>query len=73
MTKTLEKFFEDLGFRESGGDYKVVNNIGFLGKYQMGEMALVDAGYYKSKANIKDYNNDCSKCFTIYTKCLQYY
>ena len=73
MTKTLEKFFEDLGFRESGGDYKVVNNIGFLGKYQMGEMALVDAGYYKPKANIKDYNNDCSKCFTIYTKCLQYY
>ena len=53
MTKTLEKFFEDLGFRESGGDYKVVNNIGFLGEYQMGEMALVDAGYYKPKANIR--------------------
>ncbi len=72
MTKTLEKFFEDLGFRESCGDYKVVNNIGFLGKYQMGESALVDACYYNRKPS-GNYNNDWSKCFTIYTKCLQYY
>ncbi len=37
-------FLEALGARESGGDYRAVNNFGFLGKYQMGRAALVDAG-----------------------------
>jgi len=53
MSHELDLYYEAIGERESGGDYKVVNNIGFLGKYQMGEMALVDAGYYKPKANIR--------------------
>lgn len=36
-------FREALGFRESGGDYKVVNHYGYLGKYQfgMGTLALI--------------------------------
>ena len=72
MSHELDLYYEAIGKRESGGDYKGVNNIGFLGKYQMGEAALVDAGYYSRKPS-GNYNNDCSKCFTIYTKCLQYY
>ena len=40
-------FFEQLGFRESSGNYKAINSIGYLGKYQMGEYALIDVGYYK--------------------------
>ena len=49
MTKTLEDFYNDLGARESGGNYKAVNSFGYIGKYQMGEAAMVDAGYYKPK------------------------
>ena len=54
--KTLQQFLNDLGTRESGGNYKAVNKYGYLGKYQMGEAALIDAGYYKK--NSRCYNND---------------
>ena len=60
--KTLQQFLADLGARESGGNYKAFNKYGYAGKYQMGEMALVDAGYYR-KPNGK-YNNDWSGIFT---------
>ncbi|RUM61237.1 MAG: hypothetical protein DSY66_02675 [Persephonella sp.] len=40
-------FLRALGYRESGGRYNIENSYGYLGKYQMGEMALIDAGYYK--------------------------
>ena len=59
--KTLKDFLNDLGARESGGNYKAFNRYGYAGKYQMGEMALVDAGYY-IKPNRK-YNNDWSGKF----------
>lgn len=39
-------FLDALGERESGGDYGVVNSYGYLGKYQFGELALIDVGYY---------------------------
>ena len=32
---------------ESGHNYNAVNNIGYLGKYQMGSAALVEQGYIK--------------------------
>ena len=59
--KTLEDFLNDLGARESGGNYKAFNKYGYAGKYQMGEMALIDSGYYRKKGN---YNNDWSGEFT---------
>jgi hypothetical protein len=59
--KTLEQFLADLGARESGGNYKAFNKFGYAGKYQMGEMALVDAGYYTKPG--KKYNNDWSGKF----------
>ena len=59
--KTLKDFFNDLGARESGGDYKAFNRYGYAGKYQMGEMALIDCGYYKKLS--KKYNNDWSGIF----------
>ena len=34
-----------IALHESGGDYGVVNSIGYLGKYQMGAGAMVDMGY----------------------------
>lgn len=67
--KTLQDFLEDLGSRESSGNYKAINKYGYLGKYQMGEMALIDCGYYKKT---KNYNNDWSGEFlgkdNVYSK-----
>ena len=60
--KTFKQFLNDLGARESGGNYKAFNKYGYAGKYQMGEAALIDAGYYK-KPSWK-YNNDWSGVFT---------
>lgn len=59
--KTLQQFFNDLGQMESAGNYKAFNRFGYAGKYQMGEMALVDAGYYCK--NSRRYNNDWSGVF----------
>ena len=62
MNKSCLQFLTDLGARESRGNYKIVNSSGYAGKYQMGEMALVDAGYYEKPS--KKYNNDWSGRFT---------
>jgi len=45
--KSYDDFFEALGQQESGGDYRKINTIKYMGKYQMGEAALIDLGYYK--------------------------
>jgi integrating conjugative element protein (TIGR03758 family) len=47
-------FLQSLASRESSGNGQVVNEFGYAGLYQMGEAALVDAGYYRhdgTKAN----------------------
>ena len=61
MAKDLKQFLEDLGARESGGNYKAFNKYGYAGKYQMGEAALVDAGYYYKPGG--RYNNDWKGSF----------
>lgn len=43
---TYDSFLERLGGTESGGRYDIENSIGYLGKYQMGELALIDVGLY---------------------------
>ncbi len=58
MSKNLDQFLNDLAGRESGGNYKAVNRYGFLGKYQMGEKALIDAGYYKGDDTKSEKYND---------------
>jgi len=40
IVKNHDKFLEDLGFRESSGNYKAVNQFGYLGKYQFGRKTL---------------------------------
>lgn len=39
------KFLEDIGFRESSGNYHAVNQFGYLGKYQFGRKTLNALGY----------------------------
>ena len=45
IVKNHTKFLEDLGFRESSGNYKAVNQFGYLGKYQFGRKTLNALGY----------------------------
>ena len=45
--KNFSEFLTNLAARESGGSYTVVNQYGYLGKYQVGEASLIDTGYYK--------------------------
>lgn len=65
----LTAFFTQVGKSESGGfnknkfpdQYHVVNTIGYVGKYQFGYLALIDAGYVsrscKSNAQLNNPNS----------------
>ncbi len=54
MQGNASAFYEMLGKRESGGRYDMVNSLGYLGKYQMGEAALIDAGFYVKDGTAKN-------------------
>lgn len=43
-------YLQALCTRESGCNPSIQNNYGFMGSYQMGESALIDAGYYRRDA-----------------------
>ncbi|MBU6140399.1 MAG: hypothetical protein KGP29_02430, partial [Proteobacteria bacterium] len=64
MTNVYQDFLDALGFRESssipGGqqNYDKINPIGFIGKYQWGEAALYDLGYYTKDGDTNLYKND---------------
>jgi len=45
IIKNHNQFLEDLGMRESSGNYKAVNQYGYLGKYQFGRKTLNALGY----------------------------
>jgi hypothetical protein len=47
IIKNHSRFLEDLGMRESSGNYKAVNQYGYLGKYQFGRKTLNALGYSK--------------------------
>lgn len=38
--KNHSAFLNELGFKESGNDYKKVNRLGYMGKYQFGKSTL---------------------------------
>ncbi len=42
-----EDYFDALAHRESSNNHRVESRGGYLGKYQLGEMALIEAGFYK--------------------------
>jgi murein DD-endopeptidase MepM/ murein hydrolase activator NlpD len=42
----VDAFLKALFQREAGGNTKVINYAGYIGKYQFGESALIDLGYY---------------------------
>ena len=58
---TFGDFLQALGNKESSGNYGAINQLNYLGKYQMGEKALIDAGYYTADGTKK---NDWSGTWT---------
>ena len=45
ITYDYEGFLNELGFRESSNRYDIVNRFGYMGRYQMGKLALREAGF----------------------------
>lgn len=43
----LRAYMAQTGYSESNGNYNVVNQFGYQGKYQLGSLALQDLGYIK--------------------------
>ncbi len=65
-----EGYQNNLAMCESSNNAKAENELGFIGLYQMGEAALVDAGYYHAKSLKpgqklgEQYNNDWTGTWT---------
>ena len=45
----LNRFLNDIGFRESGNRYDITNKWGYMGKYQFGKSTLKGLGFKVSK------------------------
>lgn len=56
MSGGKKDFLKALFASEGGGNPRVINQAGFVGKYQFGEAALIDLGYYLSDGS--NYRND---------------
>lgn len=57
ITLEEKRFMDALAERESSGNYKKINKFGYLGRYQFGEVALEELGYYKRKKRRWGRNN----------------
>lgn len=73
-----DNYFDEIAYRESGGKttpldsasrYNLSNEYNYLGKYQMGTAALVEAGFYQGKVYNSTQIYDDSK-WTILAKSL---
>ncbi len=47
FTKEEKEFMDALGHRESSDNYQKISKYGYLGRYQFGEAALEELGYFK--------------------------
>ncbi len=54
LGKTYMGFREALAFKESRGDYSVINQLGYMGKYQFGRSTLRQIGIHDSELFLKD-------------------
>ena len=54
LGKTYVGFKEALGFKESRGDYSIINEFGYLGKYQFNVNTLKMIGVYNPDQFLKD-------------------
>lgn len=54
LGKSFVGFKEALAFKESRGDYKTINTLGYLGKYQFGKETLKLIGVYNTTKFLYD-------------------
>ncbi|NNL89060.1 MAG: hypothetical protein HKP25_08315 [Marinicaulis sp.] len=54
----IDDFYDALAQRESGGNAAVENTFGYLGLYQMGEPAMMDAAWYDESPPAETSRND---------------
>lgn len=54
LGKSYVGFKEALGFKESRGDYSIINKFGYLGKYQFARGTLKMIGIYNSNTFLQD-------------------
>jgi len=64
-----DDFLAHIGFFESGNDYKKINTLGYLGKYQFGKSTLKTLKY---KGSIKDFLNSSNIQENLMIKNLNY-
>ncbi|MEW6609774.1 MAG: hypothetical protein AB1414_20405 [bacterium] len=50
----FEAFMAAVRQRESSDNYGIMNNFGFAGAYQLGELAMIDAGFYEKDGTSKN-------------------
>ena len=59
LGKSYIAFKEALGFKESGGNYKVINEFGYMGKYQFGRgtlklLGIRDTNFFLNNPDIQE-------------------
>ena len=54
LDRSYTGFKEAIAFKESRGQYKVINKLGYLGKYQFGRSTLNLIGIYDTASFLKD-------------------
>ena len=63
--REFNRFLKDLGYWESGNNWKVYNSIGYIGEWQFGKLALEEVGL--SHVTFKKFRKDPS----IFTREIQ--
>ena len=66
----LNRFLNDIGFRESGNRYDITNKWGYMGKYQFGKTTLKGLGFKVTKQeflNNPQLQEDINDDFYYYT------
>lgn len=58
IDKETRQYIDTIGFRESSGDWTKINQLGYIGKYQFGGLALEDVGLDKTKLNSKNFKKN---------------
>ena len=61
IKKSFVEFLDKLAFRESSGNWKVINRFGFMGKYQLGilitESSIIGAAHLVGQRSVKEWLN----------------
>lgn len=66
-----DTYLRDLAYRESGNRSWIVNRYGYMGLYQMGRAALVDAGYMTSSGQWTGKNGATSQAAFLASPTIQ--